>query len=75
MVIVTLAIVPGESRSEAVTVTVPGPLAARNTAVKLPEALVMTAREGLLNEKLTTTPGVGLPFTNTCPEKNKVLFP
>ncbi|WP_235711998.1 hypothetical protein [Bacillus mycoides] len=71
MIIVTLAIVPGESRSEAVTVTVPGPLAARNTAVKLPEALVMTARgtmkarEGLLNEKLTTTPGVGLPFTNT----------
>lgn len=61
MVIVTLAIVPGESRSEAVTVTVPGPLAVRNTAVKLPEALVMTARgamkvrEGLLNEKLTTT--------------------
>lgn len=55
MVIVMLAIVPGESRSEAVTVTVPGPLAARNTAVKLPEALVMTARgtmkarEGLLN--------------------------
>ncbi|WP_257147724.1 hypothetical protein [Bacillus sp. AW] len=71
MVIVTLAIVPGESRSEAVTVTVPGPFAARNTAVKLPEAFVMTARgtmkarEGLLNEKLTTTPGVGLPFTNT----------
>lgn len=28
MVIVTLAIVPGESRSEAVTVTVPDPLAA-----------------------------------------------
>ncbi|MCT4572699.1 hypothetical protein N3930_36045 [Bacillus thuringiensis] len=45
MVIMTLAIVPGESRSEAVTVTVPGPLAARNTAVKLPEALVMTASE------------------------------
>ncbi|MGG0155717.1 hypothetical protein [Bacillus mycoides] len=71
MVIVTLAIVPGESRSEAVTVTVPDPLAARNKAVKLPKELVMTARgtmkarEGLLNEKLTTTPGVGLLFTNT----------
>ncbi|WP_257132042.1 hypothetical protein [Bacillus wiedmannii] len=71
MVIVTFAIVPGESRSEAVTVTVLGLLAARNTVVKVPEALVMTARgtmkarEGLLNEKLTTIPGVGLPFNNT----------
>ena len=81
MVIVTLAIVPGESSSEAVTVIVPGPLAARNTEVKLPEAFVITARgtkktrAGLLNEKLTTTPGVWIPFTNTWPEKNKVLFP
>ncbi|HDR8129086.1 MULTISPECIES: hypothetical protein [Bacillus] len=71
MVIVTLAIVPGESRGEAVTITVPGPFAAKNTAVKLPEALVMVARgtmkarEGLLNEKLTTTPAAGIPFTNT----------
>ncbi|EOP68949.1 MULTISPECIES: hypothetical protein [Bacillus] len=71
MVIVTLAIVRGESRSDAATITVPGPFAARNTAVKLPEALVMVARgtikarEGLLNEKLTTTPAAGLPFNNT----------
>ncbi|MGG0289436.1 hypothetical protein ABEY30_13555 [Bacillus pacificus] len=71
MVIVMLAIVAGESRSEAVTITVPGPFADRNTAVKLPDAFVMVARgtmkarEGLLNEKLTTTPAAGLPFTNT----------
>jgi len=25
----------------------------------------MKAREGLLNEKLTTTPAAGIPFTNT----------
>ncbi|WP_212936264.1 hypothetical protein [Bacillus hominis] len=71
MVIGMLAIVPGESRSEAVTVTVPGPLAAINTAVKLPEALVITARGtiktrvGLLKEKLTISPAAGFPFTNT----------
>ncbi len=54
MVIVTLAIVPGESSSEAVTVIVPGPLAARNTEVKLPEAFVITARGNHENKSRVT---------------------
>ncbi|WP_410985647.1 hypothetical protein [Bacillus cereus] len=72
MVIKKLAVVPGKSGSDAVTVPVPVPLVAINTAVKLPEALVKVARgiivprEGLLTEKLTTIPaGAGFPFTNT----------
>ncbi|HEK9103737.1 TPA: hypothetical protein SUB30_005249 [Bacillus pseudomycoides] len=72
MVIKKLAIVPGKSGSDAVTITDPVPLVAVNIVVKLPEALVMVARgiivprEALLTEKLTTVPaGAGFPFINT----------